>query len=290
MALVSNACGKEPLPSVDTLENDSVRTSIIPQYMTFRWFQLSNLGVKPFSGSAQGMDIYNDRFLFQAGAGQNIIHIIDLKTAQVPGSIDFIPPSGETCHMNNINCGNLFSNSDIYPLLYLSQTNNPHSCFVLRIANDSQSYEVIQTIKYSGKDHYKNNSSYDWFIDLDNHFIYTYGQFNGDINSREIIKFKLPPLDAEEVSFSDDDILDSFVLENQSIYQGSKIIDGLLYCPVGYGNSEHPGRLIIIDLGKKEVVRDLLINCGEPEAIAKLQNDAIISSGGISPVYYLIKL
>ena len=104
------------------------------------------------------------------------------------------------------------------------------------------------------------------------------------------MKFNLPPLDADEISFSDEDILDSFVLENQSIYQGSKIIDGLLYCPVGYGNSEHPGRLVIIDLGKKEVVRDLLINCGEPEAIAKLQNDAIISSGGISPVYYLIKL
>ena len=172
MALISNACGKEPLPSVDTLENNSIQTSFIPQYTVFRWFQLSEIGVKPFSGNAQGMDIYNDRFLFQAGTGQNTIHIIDLKTAQVPGSIGFVPPSGEICHMNNINCGGLFSDSDFYPLLYLSQTNIPHSCFVLRIANDSQSYEVIQTIRYIGKGHYLNNSSYDWFIDLENHFIY----------------------------------------------------------------------------------------------------------------------
>ena len=290
LTLVSTACGKEPLPAVDSLVNDSPQKNLIPQYATIRWFQLSMLGIEPYTSSAQGMDIFNDRFLFQAGTGQNTIHIIDLKTAQVPGSIDFIPPLGESSHMNNINCGALFNDSDKYPLLYLSQTNSSHSCFVLRITNDAESYELIQTIKYIGKEHYLNNSSFDWFIDLDKQYIYTYGHYNGDINTREIIKFSLPPLDIPEVSFSDKDILDSLVLENQSIYQGSKIIDGLLYCPVGYGNSQHPGRLIIIDLDKKEIIKDLLIACGEPEAIAKLQKDAIISSGGLSPFYYLLKL
>lgn len=290
LTMVSTACGKEPLPLADTLENNARQKSLIPQYTTFSWFQLSMLGVEPYTSNAQGMDIYNDRFLFQAGTGQNTIHIIDLKTAQVPGSIEFIPPLGESCHMNNINCGALLNDSDKYPLLYLSQTDSPHACFVLRIANDASSYELIQTIRYTGKNHYLNNSSYDWFIDLDEQYIYTYGHYDGDINTREVMKFKLPPFDTTEVSFSDEDILDSFILENQSIYQGSKIIDGILYCPVGYGNSQHPGRLIIIDLSKKEVIKDLFIACGEPEAIAKLQDNAVISSGGTSPLYFIIKL
>ena len=290
LTLVSTACGKEPLPAVDSLVNDSSKINLIPQYATIRWFQLSMLGVEPYTNNAQGMDIYNDRFLFQAGTGQNTIHIIDLKTAQVPGSIEFIPPIGESCHMNNINCGDLLYDSDKYPLLYLSQTNSPHGCFVLRIANDADSYELIQTITYTGKEHYLNNSSYDWFVDLDKQWIYTYGHYNGDKNTREIIRFKLPSFDTDEVSFSDEDILDCFMLESQSIYQGSKIIDGLLYCPVGYGNDQYPGRLIIIDLDKKIVVNDILLDCGEPEAIAKLQNNAVISSGGRSPVYSLLKL
>ena len=290
ISFASYANGNKSIPYLDTLSNDSIKTSIIPQYATFKWFQLSLLGAKPYSRDAQGMDIFNDRFLFQSGIDQKTIHIIDLKTAIVLGSLEFVPPIGETCHMNNLNCGGLFCDLDRFPLLYLSQTYNSHSCFVLRITDDAKSFEVIQTINYIGKGHYLNNSTYDWFIDLDNHFIYTYGPHNGTADTKEIIKFNLPPLDVKEYKLSDDDIIDSFVLTNQSICQGCKIIDGLLYSPVGYGNSQHPGRLIIIDLEKKKVVKDLFIFCGEPEAIAKLQNNAIISSGGMSPIYYLIKL
>lgn len=191
--------------------------------------------------------------------------------------------------MNNINCGIKLNSSDRFPLLYLSQTNSPMSCFVLRISNDAKTYELVQTIKYVGTNHYLRNSSYDWFIDYSNNFIYSYGHYNGDKNSREIMKFRLPPLDNEEIVFSDDDILDYFVLDDQSIYQGSRIIDGLLYTPVGYGTNSTPGRLIAIDLSAKEVVLDIPINCGEPEAIGKYKSGAIISSGGKDPRYYYIR-
>ena len=284
-----SSCEKDPLPYVDGMVDIIELTSIEP-FTPKRLFQMSSFEVEPFSGNAQGMDIFDDRILFQAGTGQNYIHIIDLKESKALGTISFVAPNNEKCHMNNINCGIKLNALDRFPLLYLSQTNSPKSCFVIRISNDAQSYDIVQTIKYIGKNHYLKSSSYDWFVDYSNNFIYSYGHYNGDKDKREIMKFKLPSLDYQEIAFSDDDILDSFVLENQSIYQGSKMIDGLLYTPVGYGGGSYPGRLIIINLNTKEVVQDIPISCGEPEAIARYKSGAIISSGGGYPTYYYIRI
>lgn len=280
---------KEPSPFIDSLSvNDSIARAKRPNSQKLS--KLSDLGIVPFSRNAQGMDIYNDSILFQAGIDQNYIHIIDINNFLALGTIQFKAPLGEPCHMNNINCGAKIEDSDLYPLLYLSQTNGSHSCFVIRINNDASSYEIIQTIKYTGKDHYYNGSAFDWFVDLDNNFIYTYGHYNGDQNKREIMKFHLPQIDLNEFLLSDEDIIDSFVLDNQSIYQGSKIINGLLYTPVGYGDSQHPSRLFIIDLKKKDVVLVIHLSCREPEAIGRYQSGAVISTGGADPYYFYLSL
>lgn len=284
------SCGKEPMPSLDSLVNAAVEVAEAERFVPKKLFHLSNLKIDPFTKNAQGMDIYDDRYLFQAGIEQNTIHVIDLQESKALGTIWFATPSGESCHMNNINCGVKLYSFDKYPVIYLSQTEKSKACFVLRLDNNLESFQIIQTIYYSGTGHYLSNSAFDWFIDPVNNLIYTYGKYNGDSNKREIMKFPLPTLDAKEISFTDDDILDSFVLEDQSIYQGSRIIDGLLYAPVGYGNTQHPGRLIIIDLGKKEVVGDIPLSIGEPEAIGKYKSGAIISTGGKNPVYYFIAI
>ena len=52
LTLVSTACGKEPLPAVDSLVNDSPQKNLIPQYATIRWFQLSMLGIEPYTSSS----------------------------------------------------------------------------------------------------------------------------------------------------------------------------------------------------------------------------------------------
>ena len=52
----------------------------------------------------------------------------------------------------------------------------------------------------------------------------------------------------ETIVYTDADVIDSFVLSDMSIYQGSKIINGLLYAPVGYGTSEFPGYLKIVNI------------------------------------------
>lgn len=284
------SCSKEPIPSINSIINDSPEQSEAQKYVPKKLFHLSSFRIEPFSKNAQGMDIYNDSILFQTGVDQNSIHIINLNNSKVLGTLFFKTPSYAYCHMNNINCGEKYDSNDYFPLLYLSQTFESRACFVLRIANDANSYSNIQTITYKGDKHYMKNCDFDWFIDVPNNIIYTYGQYNGDVNKREIMKFPLPSLDEEVISYTDDDILDSFVLENQSIYQGSKIINGLLYAPVGYGNAQYPGRLIIIDLHKKEVVKDIPISIGEPEAIAKYKTGAILSSGGRDPNYYFIAI
>lgn len=284
-----SSCAKEAIPIIDDIV-DTIGLSEKERYIPKMLSQMSSFGVDLFSENAQGMDVFDDRILFQAGTNQNYIHIIDLKESNTIGTITFTAPNNEKCHMNNINCGIQLNSSDRFPLLYLSQTNSPRSCFVLRINNDATSYELVQTIKYIGSNHYLKNSSYDWFIDNTNNFIYSYGHYNGDSNMREIMKFKLPLLNHNEITFTDDDIIDYFILDNQSIYQGSRIIDQYLYTPVGYGNGNHPGRLIIIDLSTKEVIKDIPISCGEPEAIAKYKSGAIISSGGRDPKYFYIRL
>lgn len=278
-----------PLVAIDSICFVMSEIEKKEKYSITRLFRLEDFNIAPFSSSAQGMDVYNDRILFQAGLAGNLIHIIDLESKVCLGSITFSSPNGESSHMNNINLGEKYVNTDIYPLLYVSQTTNSHACFVIRLSNNNASYDVIQTIKYVGKGHHA-GSNYDWFIDLENQFIYTYGKHDGILEEREILKFPLPPLKIKGVTYTDEDVIDSFILKDMSIYQGSRIINGLLYAPVGFGNDEYPGRLIITNLEEKRIVAALDINCGEPESIGQYKDGAIICGGGTNPFYFFIQL
>lgn len=258
-----------------------------PRFSTDCLFGLSSFGVSSFSSSAQGMDIYEDKVMFQAGLPGNLIYILDLDSHTCLGTISFEAPFGERSHMNNINCGGKYINTDRWPLLYVSQTTSSHSCFVLHLSDDAFDYELVQTIKYIGTQHHA-NSNYDWFVDINKGYIYTYGKRNGVLEDREIVKFPLPSNDVFEVVLTDEDVLDSFMLEKMSIYQGSKIINGFLFAPVGYGNWEYPGYLKVIDLDNQKLVESISIKCGEPESIGKYKNGAIICGGGKNPFYYYL--
>lgn len=281
------------LVSCDELQIDEAIEEVMlqenPKFTTSLLFRLSSFGVEPFSSNAQGMDIYNDNVMFQAGLQGNIIYVLDLEEGYCLGSFIFTAPDDEPSHMNNINCGEKFCCTDYYPLLYVSQTTNSHACFVLRLSNDATSYDLIQTIKYCGTQHHA-DSNYDWFIDIDNQFIYTYGKHDKMLEEREVVKFPFPLLVNSMVTYTDEDVLDSFILKNMSIYQGSRIIDGLLYAPVGLGSDQYPGRLKIIDIENKTLVQDIALNCGEPESIGQFKKGAIICGGGDNPTYYYIQL
>lgn len=261
------------------------------EYSPERLFKMSSFGVNGFSSASQGMDIYNDAIMFQAGySGSSMyIHILDLDNHNLLGTIQFYSPDGKASHMNNINCGEKYQETDKFPLLYLSQMFNSRYCYVLHIANDASSYELVQTIKYEGSKYHTNGSYYDWCIDVDNKLIYTYGYYKGDKLNREMVKFPLPDLDKAEVIFKDNNALGSLIINNISIHQGSKIIKGLLYIPVGAGNGTYPGRLLTIDLSKKVLIRDGTLNCGEPESIGQYKDGFIICGGKGNPYYYFVK-
>lgn len=278
------SCEKvEPVSEIESLISEC------SQYECQYIFRLTDFGANSYTGKSQGMDIFDDRYIFQAGTHDNIINILDIDTFSCLGSIAFFPPDGESSHMNNINCGEKYDNSDLYPLLYVSQTIDSHSCYVIRLANDLSSYELVQTIKYKGNKHHI-RSNYDWFIDSRNGHIYTYGKQNGIIENREILKFPLPPIESSIVIFDDQDVADSFMLYNMSVYQGSKIIGDLLFAPVGYGNASYPGYLKVVDLTEKRVIFELALECGEPESIGSYKDGAIICGGGGNPKYYYIHL
>ena len=291
----ATACEKTFLAlddSLDIQEEEIVQILVEEvEYTTERLYNLSSFGVKSFSSASQGMDIYNDVVMFQAGYSGNslFIHILDLEKHNALGTIQFSCPNGENSHMNNINCGAKYRESDKFPLLYLSQTGNSRCCFVLRVADDASSYELIQTIRYEGSKYHTNSSAYDWCIDQDNGFIYTYGYFKGSSINREIVKFPLPMFDKEEIVFNDKDVMENIVIENISIYQGSKIIDGILSAPVGLGKGIYPGKLLTIDLNLKTVTREGALNCGEPESLGCYKDGFIICGGGGDPYYYFLK-
>ena len=288
------ACDKEALKEEDHIDSTLVIISHESmeeiEYTPERLFKMSSFGVKGYSAS-QGMDIYNDSVMFQAGysGSSMLIHIFDLDKHTTLGTIKFTSPDNNSSHMNNINCGIKYLESDTFPLLYLSQTENNRYCYVLRIANDASSYDIIQTIRYEGVKYHRGKSNYDWCIDLDNDLIYTYGYFMGNRLNREIVKFPLPELNKAEVIFKDKDAIEHNLIENISIYQGSKIKDGILYAPIGAGNESYPGRLLTIDLNQKTILRDGTLNCGEPESLGFYKDGVIICGGGGNPFYYFVK-
>lgn len=268
---------------------ESVICEVNPRFSVEHLFSLSDFGIDTYGSSSQGMDIYNDKFMFQAGLPGGIIHVLDLENISCIGSVAFNAPNNEPSHLNNINCGEKFNNTDLFPLLYVSQTSDSHFCYVIRILDDVSSYEVIQVVSYKGNKHHV-GSNFDWFIDLKRHYICTYGKRNGMLEEREIVLFPIPSIYEKEIVFSDDDVVDSFVLQKMSIYQGSRIIDGQLYAPVGYGNDEYPGELKIISLDDKVIMEAIMLNCGEPESIGQYMDGAIICGGGRDPEYYFIQL
>ena len=77
------SCAQAPLPDADIMEDKIQNKEKIPIYTLKGICQLSSFGAAPFSSNAQGMDIFNDRFLFQTGTEDKTIHIVDLDNKKV---------------------------------------------------------------------------------------------------------------------------------------------------------------------------------------------------------------
>ena len=249
----------------------------------FTWkklFQLSELGSYSMSVDSQGMDIYQDTYLFQgnspSNSANNNIYIINLLTKQIIGGFLYRSDS----HLNTINCGEKYSEDDTYPLLYVSQSRNDHGCDVIRISNDLSQYTSMQFITYNGTE-YMQNYDYDW--NIGDNYIYCFGTKNGNT---QILKFRKPQVSEGNVVFGDSDILDVIEFTGAYIYQGNKIIDGQLYMAFGYGSTQYPSYIKVLDLETKALISHIpLDGLGETEAIAKYGNSLVIVNNNWNPTY-----
>ena len=223
----------------------------------------------------------------QSGEDKSI-YILDLEQKTILGNFLFTETG--SWHMNNLNCATKETDTDKFPLIYLSECMGTHRCAVVKISDGADSYVVKQLITFNTSLHYGGGSySFDWFVDLENNLIYCYGG-TASRGSVEIVKFNLPSLSDAAVILTDNDVLDSFIVNGIGIFQGSKLINGKLVCPEGYGNAEYPAYISVIDLNKKQVVTRVPWGYGEPEAVAIYKNGLLVVNNAVNPTYRFLTI
>lgn len=261
------------------------------KYANYKLFRLNDCGTVAYGMDSQGIDVYDNRYLFQGsdqGGKIASLVVVDLQTKKILAEFNLgdIMPG---CHMNNINIGQKLTDKSKFPVLYISECRGEHKCYVISINDDLSGVNLIQTIKFTSPSHHGGSkNSFDWFVYGE--YIYTFGStgVNGEV---EIVKFPKPNIKNKKVSYTDKHVLNSFKLNNCYVFQGSKVIDGKLYAPFGFGTKEIPTYLKIIDLKRAIVETNIKIeNLGEIEAVAPYQDGLIASNNAINPTYTFIKL
>ena len=206
-------------------------------------------------------------------------------------------------HANNSSFGmQRFSDSDPFPLLYVSHRENNDKRGVLQVYRviplksqsdktdfDSLSVSLAQTIYYP-KMTDQNALGSPWtVIDQENNWMYTYSRNNRGKASNKgvcrISKFRIPPVgESDEVYLNDEDILDSYEVDFKvPLSQGACIYEGKMYIAQGVSPKKYIW-LRIIDLEKKELVKNIdLKEAGfptEPEGCFVYDGYLMVSTAG----------
>ncbi len=217
--------------------------------------------------SAQGFAIYG-KYAFQfRNKGQ--CHVIDLKKKKIVNTFNL---KGNKSHCNNANFGTeKFDRNSEFPLLYISECKGDKGCMVTDIHLDGTN-KIVQRI-YFDDDAPDEYEYMDWTLDTENGYIYTFGSPSDGLTTGKKImrKFKMPRLadsDAKgEVHFKKKDILETLVIDNFVVSQGSRIRHGLAYLPEGYNPLDR--KLHVFDLKRQKIVKTLDLNpvAKEPEGL-----------------------
>lgn len=258
-------------------------------------FRLSDFGQCTIPMDSQGMDVYDDKFLFQGSyvpkKGCCGIVTVDLNDRRILGGFIFgqdLP----LIHMNNINCGEKYNETDKFPLLYLCDSfGTDKCCFVVRVSDDASHYNVVQAITYSGQ--MMNYNYYqDWILDAEERLILAYGKEKSDIMDYGCLVFSLPALENSIVRLSDADVLDSFVINSAVLLpQGSKLRKGILYTVYGFNYEPYPAWYLEYDMNAKRIIKKIQIDhgVGEPEAVAIFKDKVLINNNSTNPTYWRLK-
>lgn len=261
------------------------------KYAKCKLFRLNEYQTPKYGMESQGMDVFDDRYIFQGSDNTGKLPslvVVDLKTKKIVSEYQL--PKLKGCHMNNINIGSDQLSNSKYPILYISECRNKRRCYVVNPLSDTVC-DLMQEIYFDSKKHYGGGGKYpfDWFVD-DSSQIYTFGMTGVD-GEMEICKFKLPSLDYLKRTFTDDDVIESFKIQNIYTYQGTKIIDGKLYAFSGLDTKECPTYLHVINLKTHKIEEKININgLGELEALGKYKNGFIAVNCAYNPTYNYIRI
>lgn len=186
--------------------------------------------------SIQGSCVYGNTLFVACNTMQKIV-MYDLALKNKIGEIVFSPVP--TYHCNTINFGKQkYSESDAYPLLYVSMENiAEHKLIVLHITDSDGTYnaEVVQTITYPNPaeslQYYPNAT-----VDNENQCIYVIGYIKDSYlednsNALRIRKWKLPSLSDGNVTLEIANSLETFEIPALNCTQGSLVYNGnILQC------------------------------------------------------------
>lgn len=230
--------------------------------------------------SAQGFAIVDNRYFVQGSSASSdasaSLVICDYNEKRIVSQL-LIPHSN--AHCNNITIGSRLSPSDVMPLLYVSNNIVNYECEVIKVADDLLSYEVKQTINYVGTNWLKAQThSYDYVVDGD--YLWIVGRAVSGVNRWDFVKFALPSLSVENVSLTDEDVVDAFTLDYY-VMQGVTAINGKLFATYGYSS----GGLYVIDPTRKAIVTSIKPYNSECEGLGVLNDSIVIVIAGTNPTY-----
>ena len=182
-------------------------------------------------------------------------YLVNMRTLREYQVIDY--EKENNAHCNSCDFSNTFySESDYFPLLYISQGNNTKRIDVMRLIGNPNNGDIItmqkiQTI-YFPKDmadtlYYMestlNPNGEIWITGYTQNSYYS-----GANNKIKFKKYKTPDITAGDVTLSDTKLLDSFEIDFFSTAQDSCIVDNI------YMQAFKTDTLISVDLANKKVI------------------------------------
>ena len=275
IAVSASSCEKQDpsIAEVNFAPDDTLTVyKVIHQYN--EWTAVDDINIYPYatmSFSHQSAAAYGD-YAFFVSNGRSKICMYNLAKKELVHTIDLPEVNENLYHCNQSTFGfERYAPDDPFPLLYISQRNNSSErCFIegyrikTKEGEDSEEYqsftiELVQTIYLPAMSYDNSLGNANCVIDASNKVMYTYSRNNRSEDDNYLIckisKFKIPSAHQAVVTFDDDDILDSFMLDCTAYnMQGGCIEEGILY--IGQGIPSYGDLYFnVVDLEKKLLVK-----------------------------------
>ena len=177
-----------------------------------------------------------------------------------------------TNHANSLNFGAKYDAGDEFPLLYISECYGSQGCFVERVTLNGST--LIQTITLSTvSTHF--GLFVNWIPDLKRNRLLAIGVIPDSRTNMLVLEFNLPSTSQQTVTLTDSDIVKSYNINNDCLFQGCAIYKDVLMLPVGQSADQH---IIFYDLVNNTIINSVPVSddVGEPEDAYVVDDNVIL--------------